>query len=64
MISKRKNVDAALKVVSVVWTHMASFGLVEFLLMSVLEHAVHHAAALPHVKHGLSVLVSDLLPTQ
>ena len=51
-------------VMSVVCTHMASFGLVELLLMSVLQHAVHHATALPHVEQCLSVLVSHLLQPQ
>lgn len=49
---------------SVDCTHMASFGLVELLLVSVLKHAVHHAASLPHVKQCLSVLVSHLLQPQ
>lgn len=37
-------------VVSVVFAHMASFGLVELFLMSVLHHAVHHTTALPHIE--------------
>lgn len=45
-------------------THMASFGLVELLLMSVLQHAVHHPAALPHIKQRLPMLVSHLLQPQ
>lgn len=45
----------------VICTHVASFGLVELLLMSVLKHAVHHIAALPHIKQCLPVLVADLL---
>lgn len=40
---------------------MASFGLMELLLMSVLQHAVHHHAALPHIEQGLSMVVSYLL---
>lgn len=36
-------------------------GVVEFLLMSILQHFLHDAAPSPHVKHGLSVLVSHLL---
>lgn len=43
------------------WTHVASFGFVELLLMSVPEHPVHHATALPHVEQCLSVLVAHLL---
>lgn len=46
---------------SVACTHMASFGLVELLLMPVFKHAVHYAAALPHVEQCLSMLVSHLL---
>lgn len=48
-------------VLSVDWTHMASFGFVELFLMSVLKHAVHHTTALPHVEQRLSVLVAHLL---
>lgn len=48
-------------IVSVDCTHMASFGLVELFLMSVLQHAVHHATTLPHIEQRLSVLVAQLL---
>lgn len=40
---------------------MSSFGFMELLLMSVLQHAVHHSAAMPHIKQRLSMLVSHLL---
>lgn len=43
-------------------THMASSGPVKLLLVSVLQHAVHHAAALPHIEQRLPVLVAQLLP--
>lgn len=40
---------------------MAILGLVELLLMSVLQHAVHHTTALPHIKQRLPMVVSNLL---
>lgn len=49
---------------SVDCTHMASFGLMKLFLMSVLQHAVHNAAALPHVKQCLPVLVAQLLQSE
>lgn len=42
-------------------THVATPSSVKLLLASVLQHAVHHAAALPHVKQRLAVLVAQLL---
>lgn len=44
-----------------VFTHLTSFGSVKLLLASVLQHAVHHAAALPHIKQRLAVLEAQLL---
>lgn len=38
-----------------------ALGVVELLLVAIPQHLVHHSAASPHVKHGLSVLVAHLL---
>lgn len=45
-------------------THVTSFGFVKLFLMSVLQHVVHHLAALPHIKQRLPMLVADLLQPQ
>lgn len=43
---------------------MTSFSLVKLLLVSVPQHAVHYAAAVPHIEQSLPVLVSHLLQRQ
>lgn len=38
-----------------------ALGVVELLLVSIFQHFLHHSTPTPHVKHSLSVLVSNLL---
>lgn len=50
----------------IVWgsTHIGALALVELLLMSILQHFLHHTTAAPHVKHRLPVLIAHVLQTQ